>query len=118
MEPIKAGATVELEIEWRTKLPGGPGGRGHRMTQRFDSKLFQPTQWYPRVSVNTMTLRGWETSPYLGPSEFYNNFGKFDVSDHCPRWLDRKRHRTTSKSNEVLTETASDSVLATVLKFK
>jgi hypothetical protein len=79
MEPIKAGATVELEIEWRTKLPGGPNGRGHRMTQRFDNKLFQPTQWYPRVSENMMILRGWETSPYLGPSEFYNNFGKFDV---------------------------------------
>ena len=74
VDPIKAGTTAEVEIEWHTKLPGGPNGRGHRMTQRFDSQLFQPTQWYPRLAKYD-DLRGWETSPYLGPSEFYNNFG-------------------------------------------
>lgn len=83
MDSVKAGATVELDIEWHTKLPGGPNGSGHRMTQRLESKLFQPTQWYPRIGKYD-DLRGWETSPYLGPSEFYNNFGKFDVSLTVP----------------------------------
>lgn len=34
LEPVKAGSSVELEIEWRTKLPGGPNGRGHRKIGR------------------------------------------------------------------------------------
>lgn len=64
-EPIKAGTTAELEIAWHTKLPGGPNGRGHRMTQRFDSKLFQPTQWFPRLAKYD-DLRGWEVSSLSG----------------------------------------------------
>ena len=85
--PIPAGGTATVEIAWRTKLPGGPTGRGHRMTQRFEHRLFQPTQWYPRVAVYD-DLRGWDTSVYLGPSEFYNNFGRFDVRIDVPAgWI-------------------------------
>jgi hypothetical protein len=113
VEPVKAGTTVELEIEWRTKLPGGPNGRGHRMTQRFDSKLFQPTQWYPRVGKYD-DLRGWEVSPYLGPSEFYNNFGKFDVSITVPGGWIVSGTGVLQNPNEVLTETARQR-LSTVL---
>ncbi|GAA0881339.1 M1 family metallopeptidase [Algoriphagus jejuensis] len=82
-QPIKAGSKTEVEIDWHTKLPGGPDGLGHRMTQRFDSTLFQPTQWFPRLAKYD-DLRGWETSPYLGPAEFFNNFGRFDVSVTVP----------------------------------
>ncbi len=85
--PIKAGTTAELEIDWNTKLPGGNDGRGHRMTQRFDSTLFQPTQWFPRLAKYD-DLRGWETNDYLGPAEFFNNFGSFDVSLTVPAgWI-------------------------------
>jgi len=104
-EPIKAGATVELEIEWHTKLPGGTIGRGHRMTQRWDSKLFQPTQWYPRLAKYD-DLRGWETSPYQGPSEFYNNFGRFDVSIIVPGGWIVSGTGVLQNPQEVLTETA------------
>ncbi|GAB4023067.1 M1 family metallopeptidase [Spirosoma migulaei] len=113
VDPVKAGATAELEIEWHTKLPGGPNGRGHRMTQRFDSKLFQPTQWYPRIGKYD-DLRGWETSPYLGPSEFYNNFGKFDVSITVPGGWIVSGTGVLQNPNEVLTETARQR-LTTVL---
>jgi len=81
--PVAARSTATLEIAWRTKLPGGSGGRGHRMTQRFDDVLFQPTQWFPRIAKFD-DLRGWDTSLYLGPAEFYNNFGRFDVSIDVP----------------------------------
>jgi Peptidase family M1 domain len=75
-----------LEIGWRVKLPAGPGS-GHRMIQRLGDYLFQPTQWYPRIAVYD-DLRGWDTNQYLGPSEFYNNFGKFDVSIDVPAgWI-------------------------------
>ena len=85
--PIPAKSMAKLEIAWRTKLPGGTTGRGHRMTQRFDDTLFQPTQWFPRVAKYD-DLRGWDTNIYLGPAEFYNNFGRFDVRIDMPAgWI-------------------------------
>lgn len=113
LEPVKAGSTVEVEIEWHTKLPGGQNGRGHRMTQRFESRLFQPTQWYPRIAKYD-DLRGWETSPYLGPAEFYNNFGKFDVSITVPGGWIVSGTGVLQNPEEVLTETARQR-LSTVL---
>lgn len=82
LEPIPAGGRASLEIEWNTKLPGGQGS-GHRMTQRWGDTLYQPTQWYPRVAVYD-DLRGWDSELYLGPAEFYNNFGRFDVRIEAP----------------------------------
>ncbi|WP_259017116.1 M1 family metallopeptidase [Emticicia fluvialis] len=111
--PVKAGATAVLDIDWHTKLPGGPQGLGHRMTQRFDSKLFQPTQWFPRLAKYD-DLRGWETSPYLGPAEFYNNFGKYDVYITVPGGWIVSGTGVLQNPNEVLTPTARQR-LATVL---
>jgi hypothetical protein len=81
--PVAPASRATLEIAWHTKLPGGPSGNGHRMTQRWEDRLFQPTQWYPRVAVFD-DLRGWDDSLYLGPAEFYNNFGRFDVRIDVP----------------------------------
>ena len=80
--PIAPGARAALEIDWSVKVPGGEG-QGHRMTMRWADTLYQPTQWYPRVAVYD-DLRGWDRELYLGPSEFYNNFGRFDVRLDVP----------------------------------
>lgn len=106
-DPIKAGTTAEVEIDWHTKLPGGDNGRGHRMTQRFDSTLFQPTQWFPRLAKYD-DLRGWETSLYLGPAEFYNNFGKFDVSLTVPAGWIVSGTGVLQNPTEVLTPTVAE----------
>jgi hypothetical protein len=85
--PIPANGKATIEIDWNTKLPGGEKGNAHRMTQRWQRRLFQPTQWYPRIAKFD-DLRGWKTQPYLGPAEFFNNFGKFDVKIKVPAgWL-------------------------------
>jgi hypothetical protein len=110
--PIPAKSTAKLEVAWHTKLPGGPG-RGHRMTQRWDDVLFQPTQWYPRLAKYD-DMRGWDTSLYLGPSEFYNNFGKFDVKINVPGGWIVSGTGVLQNPNEVLTATARER-LATVL---
>jgi hypothetical protein len=84
--PIAPHSRATLTIEWNHKVPGGPG-QNHRMTQRWGDTLYQPTQWYPRVAVYD-DLRGWDQELYLGPSEFYNNFGRFDVSIDVPAgWI-------------------------------
>jgi hypothetical protein len=86
-KPVAPRSSVTLEMEWHTKLPGGPDGRGHRMTQRWADTLFQPTQWFPRVAKFD-DLRGWDSQIYLGPAEFYNNFGRFDVRLDVPAgWI-------------------------------
>jgi hypothetical protein len=84
--PLARRSTATVEIDWSFKLPGGPG-QGHRTTMRWGDTLYQPTQWYPRVAVYD-DLRGWDTDVYLGPSEFYNNFGRFDVRIDVPAgWI-------------------------------
>ncbi|MEB2785381.1 M1 family metallopeptidase [Algoriphagus persicinus] len=113
VNPIKAGTTAEVEIDWHTKLPGGDNGRGHRMTQRFDSILFQPTQWFPRLAKYD-DLRGWETSLYLGPAEFFNNFGSYDVSLTVPAGWIVSGTGVLQNPTEVLTPTVIER-LSTVL---
>ena len=83
---IPAGSQATLEATWSFEVPAVPAGRGERMGRWADT-LFQVAQWYPRVAVFD-DLRGWDTEPYLGQSEFFNNFGHFDVSLDVPAgWL-------------------------------
>jgi hypothetical protein len=120
--PVPAKGTATLTIDWRTKLPGGPGGAGHRMTQRWADTLFQPTQWFPRVAKYD-DLRGWDTNIYLGPSEFYNNFGRFDVRITAPGgWivsgtgvLQNPEQVLTAASRQRLTRVLSTDSIITIV---
>jgi hypothetical protein len=87
-------------------VPGGPGS-GHRMTMRWGDTLYQPTQWYPRVAVYD-DLRGWDTELYLGPSEFYNNFGRFDVRIDVPAGWIVSGTGVLQNPEQVLTSTARE----------
>lgn len=81
--PIPSKGRATMEIDWEFEVPGNGGIR----MGRFADTLYQVAQWYPRVTVHD-DLRGWDTEPYLGASEFYNNFGRFDVSIDVPAgWL-------------------------------
>lgn len=111
--PIGPRNTATIEIEWNHAVPGGPGS-GHRMTQRWADSLFQPTQWFPRVAVYD-DLRGWDPEPYLGPSEFYNNFGRYDVKIDVPAGWIVSGTGQLQNPEQVLTSTAR-SRLARVLE--
>ena len=111
-QPVAPNAKATLEVDWNFKVPGGPGS-GHRMTMRWADTLYQPTQWYPRVAVYD-DLRGWDPELYLGPSEFYNNFGRFDVRIDVPAGWIVSGTGTLQNPQEVLTPTARER-LATVL---
>ena len=117
--PAKGRATIE--VEWNHKVPGGLG-RGHRMTQRWADTLYQPTQWYPRVAVYD-DLRGWDPELYLGPSEFYNNFGRFDVRIDVPAgWivsgtgvLQNPQEVLTAAARERLTHVLESDAITTIV---
>jgi hypothetical protein len=51
--------------------------------------LYEVAQWYPRIAVyDDLRRGGWDTEPYLGSAEFYNNYGRFDVRIDVPAgWL-------------------------------
>ena len=113
--PIPARTDATVEIEWHTELPGGEMGRGHRMTQRWGDTLFQPTQWFPRIAKYD-DLRGWNTDVYLGPAEFFNNFGRFDVSIDVPAGWIVSGTGELQNPEQVLTATARER-LGRVLDF-
>ena len=83
-KPIAARDSARLEIDWSFRVPVAQVGRGMRMGRWADS-LYQVAQWYPRVAVfDDLREGGWDDEPYLGASEFYNNFGRFDVTLDVP----------------------------------
>jgi hypothetical protein len=87
-DPVPAHGSFTLEADWHFTVPKVEGGRGVRMGAWGDS-LYQVAQWYPRVAVfDDLRDGGWDTEEYLGMSEFYNNFGHFDVTLEVPAgWL-------------------------------
>jgi len=87
--PVPAHGSFTLTADWHftvSRLP--PQTRGIRMGAWGDS-VYQVAQWYPRVAVfDDLREGGWDTDPYLGSSEFYNNFGHFDLKLDLPGgWL-------------------------------
>ncbi|MDP1891454.1 MAG: M1 family metallopeptidase [Gemmatimonadaceae bacterium] len=104
--PIAPRSSATLEADWNFKVPNADNGRGLRMGSWGDS-LVQVAQWYPRVAVYD-DLRGWDTEPYLGASEFYNNYGRFDVTIDAPAgWL-VSATGVLQNPTEVLTPTARE----------
>ncbi len=86
--PVAPGASATVEAEWSFRVPRADNVRGLRMGRWADS-LYQVAQWYPRVAMyDDLRQGGWDLDPYLGPSEFYNNFGRFDVRIDVPAgWI-------------------------------
>ncbi|HEU5014643.1 MAG TPA: M1 family metallopeptidase [Roseiflexaceae bacterium] len=79
-QPLGPGQSIEMNAEWISKLPRvfartGYGGR--------DNTFFMVGQWYPKMTVYD---RGhWDTEPWHANSEFFNDFGSYDVSITVPQ---------------------------------
>jgi hypothetical protein len=88
-QPVAAHGRFALDADWHFTVPKVVAPtRGERLGAWGDS-LYQVAQWYPRVAMfDDLREEGWDTDPYLGASEFYNNFGHFDVTLDLPAgWL-------------------------------
>jgi hypothetical protein len=104
--PIAAHSTGTIEADWSFEVPRIEGARGFRMGRWADT-LYQVAQWYPRLAVfDDLRDGGWDTDPYLGNAEFYNNFGHFDVSIDVPAGWIVGATGVLQNPNEVLTPTA------------
>ncbi len=76
--PLASGASLELELEWAWGIPEYGFGRMGR-----DGTLYQVANWYPRLAVYD-DLDGWNTEPFIGPGEYYLEYGDFAVELTLP----------------------------------
>lgn len=76
------GGTVKVKIEFSFIAPF-EGSDRMGVLETKNGKIFTIAQWYPRMCVYD-DVRGWNTAPYLGASEFYLEYGDFDVKLTVP----------------------------------
>jgi hypothetical protein len=78
-QALGPGERIDLDVRWISKLPKvfartGYGGR--------NDTFFMVGQWYPKLAVYD---RGrWDTEPWHTNSEFFHDFGGYDVSITTP----------------------------------
>lgn len=96
----KTGA-VKLKIEYSYKIPDYGADRTGILSTK-NGNIFAVAQWFPRMCVFD-DVRGWNTDPYLGASEFYCEYGDFDVSITAPSALIVAGSGELQNPSEVLT---------------
>lgn len=82
-KPMAAsGDEVKIKLDYSFVLPEYGADRcGILPTKNGD--IFAVAQWYPRMCVFD-DVEGWNTLPYLGPGEFYLEYGDFDFTITAP----------------------------------
>lgn len=82
--PVKGGESITLNMKFEVKLPQIFARMG--ATDNF----FMAGQWFPKISVyetaglRGRTTEGWNLHQYHGNSEFYADFGIYNVRIHVP----------------------------------
>lgn len=76
------GGVVKIKIDYSFISPN-EGSDRMGILETKNGKIFTVAQWYPRMCVYD-DIRGWNTHPYLGASEFYLEYGDFDMNITVP----------------------------------
>lgn len=80
---MKAGGDlIKIKIDYSFTLPQYGADRCGILETK-NGNIFAVAQWFPRMCVFD-DVEGWNTLPYLGPSEFYCEYGDFDVTITVP----------------------------------
>ncbi len=75
-QPVPPGGRVELSARFRTKFPKIVARTG------YGGDFFMVAQWFPKVGV--LTEQGWRCEPFHAYSEFFSDFGAYDVEMTLP----------------------------------
>ncbi len=82
-KPLQPGGDViKLQIDFAFELPEYGADRCGILKTK-NGEIFTVAQWYPRMCVFD-DLQGWNAEPYLGPSEFYLEYGDFEIELTAP----------------------------------
>lgn len=76
------GGKLNLLIKYHYTIPGNFGGRTD-FTDTKNGKIYEIAQWFPRMCVYDDS-HGWDTLPFLGPGEFYLEYGDIDYQVTVP----------------------------------
>ncbi len=98
-----AGDIIKLKVEYTFTLPQQGADRSG-ILKTMNGNIFAVAQWYPRMCVFD-DVRGWNTDPYLGPSEFYLEYGDFDFNITVPASNIVVASGELQNPEEVLTQT-------------
>jgi hypothetical protein len=74
--PVAPGETIEVLINWVSRVP-----RTFARTGTIGDFYFL-AQWFPKIGV--LEDQGWNTHQFHSPTEFYADFGVYDVSLNVP----------------------------------
>src|SRR5687768_14003870 len=90
---VQPNGTVEVEIEWDARVP-----RPFSRTGYIDDYYFI-AHWFPKIGV--LEDAGWNTHQFHSATEFYADYGVYDVSITVPRGFvvgasGREQQRTES----------------------
>jgi hypothetical protein len=82
-KPLAAnGGTLVFNINYAFEMPQYGADRcGYLKTD--NGVIYNVAQWYPRLCVYD-DIKGWNAEPYLGPSEFYCEYGNFEINITAP----------------------------------
>jgi hypothetical protein len=74
--PVQPGGTVTLSLDFRSQLP--------RVTRRtgYKGDFYLVAQWFPKLGV--FEENGWNCHQFHASSEFFSDFGNYDVSISVP----------------------------------
>jgi hypothetical protein len=76
-QPVAPNGTVDIDIEWTAKIP-----RPFARTGYIDDYYFFG-QWFPKIGV--LEDAGWNTHQFHSATEFYSDYGVYDVRMTVPR---------------------------------
>lgn len=76
------GGNIKIKIDFSFIIPN-EGSDRLGILGTMNGKIFTIAQWYPRMCVYD-DIAGWNTNPYQGASEFYLEYGDFDVNITVP----------------------------------
>jgi hypothetical protein len=75
-QAVLPGETVEIEIVWTSKVPRTFARTG------YQDDYYLIAHWFPKIAV--LENAGWNAHQFHSPTEFYADFGVYDVSLTLP----------------------------------
>ena len=81
--PVAPGETVRIDVEWECQLP-----RVRRRTGYKDDFLLV-AQWFPKLGVY-QTGRGWNCHQFHASTEFFSDYGTYEVNLDLPKRYEGK----------------------------
>jgi hypothetical protein len=81
-QALNAGNEVNISMSYSFVMPEYGADRSGILNTK-NGEIFAVAQWYPRMCVYD-DIQGWNTLPYLGPGEFYLEYGDVDFTITVP----------------------------------